>query len=139
MKVISEHIEVSTKGKTDIIDISEKINSVVNKSGVKQGIASLFVVGSTAGLSTIEYEPGLLKDLPETFDKIAPMKHRYHHDATWHDGNGYAHIRSTLLGTSLTIPIEDGATQLGVWQQLVLIDFDNRPRQRKIICKILGE
>lgn len=139
MKVISEHIDISTKGNTEIIDISEKIDSIVNKSGVKDGIVALFVVGSTAGLSTIEYEPGLLKDLPETFEKIAPTIHRYHHDATWHDGNGYAHIRSTLLGTSLTIPIEDGATQLGIWQQVVLIDFDNRPRQRKIICKILGE
>lgn len=138
MKVISEHIEIPTKGNTEIINISEKINSVVKKSGIKDGIVTLFVVGSTAGLSTIEFEPGLLKDLPETFEKIAPMKHRYHHDDTWHDGNGYAHIRSTLLGTSLTIPIEDGATQLGVWQQVVLIDFDNRPRQRKIICKILG-
>lgn len=139
MRVISEHIEIPTKGNTDIINISEKIKSVVNKSGIKNGIVNLFVVGSTAGLSTMEFEPGLLKDLPETFDKIAPKNHRYHHDDTWHDGNGYAHVRSTLLGTSLTIPIEDGATQLGTWQQVVLIDFDNRPRQRKIICKILGD
>lgn len=138
MRVISEHIEIPTKGNSDIIDISEKINSVVNKSGIKNGIVNIFVVGSTAGLSTMEYEPGLLKDLPEAFEKIVPTKHRYHHDETWQDGNGYAHLRSTLLGTSLTIPIEDGATQLGVWQQVVLIDFDNRPRQRTIICKILG-
>ncbi len=138
MRVISENIEIPTKGNTDIINISEKINSIVTKSGIKDGIVNLFVVGSTAGLSTMEYEPGLLKDLPETFEKIASAKHRYHHDDTWQDGNGYAHVRSTLLGTSLTIPIEDGATQLGVWQQVVLIDFDNRSRQRKIICKILG-
>lgn len=138
MRVISEHIEIPTKGNSDIINISEKINSVVNKSGIKNGIVNIFVVGSTAGLSTMEYEPGLLKDLPEAFEKIVPTKHRYHHDETWQDGNGYAHLRSTLLGTSLTIPIEDGATQLGVWQQVVLIDFDNRPRQRTIICKILG-
>lgn len=138
MRVISEHIEIPTKGDTEIINISEKVNSVVKKSGIKDGIVTLFVVGSTAGLSTMEFEPGLLKDLPETFEKIAPMKHRYHHDDTWHDGNGYAHIRSTLLGTSLTIPIENGENQLGVWQQVVLIDFDNRPRKRKIICKIIG-
>ncbi len=138
MRVISENIEITTKGNSDIINISEKINSVVNKSGIKNGIVNIFVVGSTAGLSTMEYEPGLLKDLPEAFEKIVSTKHRYHHDETWQDGNGYAHLRSTLLGTSLTIPIEDGATQLGVWQQVVLIDFDNRPRQRTIICKILG-
>ncbi len=138
MRVKTEHIEIPTKGNSEIINITEIINSVVTESGISEGIINLFVVGSTAGLSTMEFEPGLVRDLPEALERVAPIKHRYHHDDTWHDGNGYAHVRSTLLGTSLTIPIEDGATQLGVWQQVVLIDFDNRPRRRKIICKILG-
>ena len=100
---------------------------------------NVFISGSTAAVTTIEYEPGLVKDLPEIFEKIAPAGKRYHHDDTWHDGNGYAHVRAALLGPSLTIPFSDGKLHLGTWQQVVLIDFDNRPRKREVVVQITGE
>jgi secondary thiamine-phosphate synthase enzyme len=106
---------------------------------MKNGIAVLFVPGSTAGLTTIEYEPGLLADLPEAFERVAPTDKSYHHDQRWGDGNGHAHIRAALIGPSLTVPFSDGRLLLGTWQQIVLLDFDNRPRQRKIAMQLLGE
>lgn len=139
MKIITENIQRSTKGHNQIIDITTDIDAIIKKSGITDGIVNLFVVGSTASITTIEYEPGLLKDLPETLDTIAPMNKRYHHDNTWGDGNGYAHVRASLLGASITIPITRTAMSLGTWQQVVLVDFDNRARERKIICKIMGE
>ncbi len=139
MKILTENIQVSTKGHNQIIDITNDVEAIIKKSGITDGMANLFVVGSTAGITTIEYEPGLLKDLLETLDKIAPMNKRYHHDDAWGDGNGYAHIRASLLGASITIPITDATMTLGTWQQVILVDFDNRARERKIICKIMGE
>ena len=139
MKIFTEHIQISTKGNNQILDITPSVTAIVKKSGINNGVVNIFIVGSTAGITTIEYEPGLLKDLPETFEKIAPMNKRYHHDDTWQDGNGYAHIRASLLGPSITVPITDNIMSLGTWQQLVLVDFDNRARDRKIICKIMGE
>ena len=139
MKIFTEHIQISTKGNNQILDITPSVTAIVKKSGINNGVVNIFIVGSTAGITTIEYEPGLLKDLPETFEKIAPMNKRYHHDDAWQDGNGYAHIRASLLGPSITVPISDNTMSLGTWQQLVLIDFDNRARDRKIICKIMGE
>ncbi|MBU1298432.1 MAG: secondary thiamine-phosphate synthase enzyme YjbQ [Bacteroidetes bacterium] len=139
MKIFSDKIFVSTHGNNDIKNITEDVEKVIKKSGVKEGIVTVFVVGSTAGITTIEYEPGLIKDLPESLERIAPVNKRYYHDNTWNDGNGYAHIRSSIIGTSLTIPIGNGELESGTWQQIVLIDFDNRARQRNIICKIIGE
>jgi secondary thiamine-phosphate synthase enzyme len=139
MKIFTEHMQISTKGNNQIIDITPSVQTIVKKSGINNGLVNIFNVGSTAGITTIEYEPGLLKDLPETFEKIAPMNKRYHHDDTWQDGNGYAHIRASLLGPSITVPVSDNTMSLGTWQQLVLVDFDNRARDRKIICKIMGE
>jgi secondary thiamine-phosphate synthase enzyme len=139
MKIVTEHTQVSTKGNNQILDITLCVSAIVKKSGIKNGVVNIFIVGSTAGITTIEYEPGLLKDFPETFEKLAPMNKRYHHDDTWQDGNGYAHIRASLLGPSITVPISDNTMSLGTWQQLVLVDFDNRARDRKIICKIMGE
>ncbi len=139
MKIYTEHITISTRGNNDIINLTEKINAVVNNSKIKDGILTIFAIGSTIGITTIEFEPGLKKDLPEILDKLVPINKRYHHDNTWGDGNGYAHIRSSLIGTSLSVPIDDGNAGFGTWQQPVLIDFDNRPRNRKIICKIIGE
>lgn len=139
MEVITEKFQVSTKGHTDIIDITAKVADLLSKNHLKRGNATVFVSGSTAGVTTVEYEPGLVKDLPEAFERVAPTGRRYHHDATWGDNNGYAHVRASLLGPSLTIPFHDGALLLGTWQQIVLIDFDNRPRDRSIVVQLIGE
>lgn len=139
MKVITKEIAVATRGNTDIIDITKDASALLHDSGVKNGTMTLFVPGSTGGLTTIEYEPGLLKDLPEVFEDIAPAERRYHHDDTWGDGNGHSHVRAALLGASLTVPFVQGRLTLGTWQQIVLIDFDNRSRQRHIVVQIMGE
>ncbi len=139
MKIINETIPISTRGFTDIIDITSSVQKFVARSGIKNGQATIFVSGSTAGITTIEYEPGLLKDLPEAFEKIAPMNVRYHHDDRWGDGNGYAHVRASLLGASLVIPVSDAQLTLGTWQQIVLIDFDNRAREREVVVQVFGE
>jgi secondary thiamine-phosphate synthase enzyme len=139
MKVITDKLTVSTKGFNDIIDITEQVQSILKKHQVKEGNVTIFVSGSTAGVTTIEYEPGLLKDLPEAFDRIAPMDKRYHHDSRWGDDNGYAHVRASILGASLTVPFSGGRLLVGTWQQIVLVDFDNRPRTRNIVVQIIGE
>ncbi len=137
MAVINEKFLINTRGFTDIIDITQKVKSVVYNHNVKNGTIVVAIAGSTASITTIEYEPGLLKDLPAILDEIAPQNKDYHHDDTWHDGNGYAHIRASLLGSSATIPLIDGAMVLGTWQQIVLIDFDNKPRARNVYVQII--
>jgi secondary thiamine-phosphate synthase enzyme len=139
MKVITEKIEVNTRGNTDIIDITTKVQEIITNSGLKEGNALVFAVGSTAGITTIEYEPGLLKDLPELLEKLIPSSRPYHHDKTWGDGNGYSHLRASMLGSSFQVPFSKGYLLLGTWQQIVFIDFDNRSRQRKIIVQLIGE
>ncbi len=139
MKIVTDKIEINTRGNTDIIDITTKVQEVITKSGVKEGNVLVFAVGSTAGITTIEYEPGLLKDLPELFEKLIPSNRPYHHDKTWGDGNGYAHLRASMLGASIQIPFSKGHLLLGTWQQIIFVDFDNRARQRKIIVQIIGE
>lgn len=138
MNIITDSIQLSTKGHTDIIDITGHLESVLEKSGLSEGSLTVFVAGSTAGITSIEYEPGLLKDLPEAFEKFAPTGVTYHHDATWGDGNGYAHVRAALLGPSFSVPFKDGHLILGTWQQIVLIDFDNRSRNRKLVVQMFG-
>ena len=130
---------IQTKGHTDIIDITEKVRNLVKKSKVENGLAHLFVIGSTAAITTIEYEKGLLKDIRNILEKIAPEEIDYEHNKAWGDDNGYAHIRASLIKHDLSIPIENGELILGTWQQIVLIDFDNRPRTRKIILKIIKQ
>jgi len=137
--VVTDRFAVSTRGHTDIIDISDRVREAVAKSGLKSGIATVFVSGSTAGITTTEYEPGLLKDLPEAFERVAPTGRTYHHDSTWGDANGYAHVRASLLGASFTVPFQNGELLLGTWQQIVLVDFDNRPRTRTLIVQLVGE
>ncbi len=139
MPTKTEKISLSTKGFTDIHDITPQVRTALKKAGLQNGNVTIFVSGSTAGVTTIEYEPGLLKDLPAAFEKIAPMNIRYHHDDTWGDGNGYAHVRAALLGASLAVPFASGQLLLGTWQQIVLIDFDNRPRRREIVLQFMGE
>lgn len=137
MSVINDKFTITTKGFVDIIDLTNKVSHEVYKHAVKDAQVLLYVAGSTASLTSIEYEPGLLKDLPEALDRIAPVDKKYHHDEKWHDGNGYAHVRASILGNSISIPLIDGALELGTWQQIVLIDFDNKPRTRTVIVQII--
>ena len=137
--IIQKKLNLSTKGFNDIVNITPNLTESLNESSLNNGNMLVFVPGSTGGLTTIEYEPGLLQDIPEMLDKIAPMGVNYHHDNTWHDGNGYAHLRAALIGPSITIPYMNKKLQLGIWQQVVFIDFDNKPRQRKLHLQIYGE
>ena len=139
MKVVTDYIPISTKGFTDIIDVTPEVDSAVKRSGINSGTVTVFISGSTAGITTIEYEPGLLQDIPEALDKIAPMNKRYFHDATWGDGNGFSHVRAALVGCSLTVPFNAGRVLLGTWQQIVVIDFDNRSRKREVVLQMMGE
>jgi secondary thiamine-phosphate synthase enzyme len=139
MKIISHEIIKNTKGNCDIVDITGEINEILLKTGIKEGTCTVFSVGSTAGITTIEYEPGLLKDIPKLLDKLIPAAVRYNHDDTWGDGNGHAHLRSALIKTSLSIPVVKGELTLGTWQQVVLLDFDNRGRTRRIVVQVMGE
>jgi len=138
--VKTERIQLRTAGNCDIHDITGPIGGKVDASGVKQGVVTLFNVGSTAGITTTEGEPGLMNyDLQAAFERVAPQDARYEHEKTWHDDNGHSHVRASLLGPSLSVPIVDGRLTLGTWQQIILVDFDTRPRTRTIICQIVGE
>lgn len=138
MEIITERFEISTKGNSEVRDITDNVTAVLAKQKLQQGLVTVFVSGSTASITTTEYEPGLRRDIPEALDRIAPQGREYHHDETWHDGNGYSHVRAALLGPSLTVPFSHGQLLLGTWQQIVLIDHDNRPRQRTIIVQVMG-
>jgi secondary thiamine-phosphate synthase enzyme len=130
---------VETRGHTEVHDLTEALRRAVVDSGIREGQALVFVAGSTAGVTTIEFEPGLRKDLPELFERLAPEKADYHHHATWGDDNGAAHLRAALLGPSVVVPIAEGAPLLGEWQQVVLVDFDTRPRHRRVLLQAMGE
>jgi secondary thiamine-phosphate synthase enzyme len=137
--VHSASFEVSTQGFGDVIDITPQVAACVEKSGVRNGIVCIANPGSTAGITTIEFEPGAVADLKAALEKLAPEKARYHHNDTWDDGNGFAHLRSALVGASQSFPVRDGAIVLGTWQQVVFLDFDNRPRRRKLVVAVVGE
>ncbi len=137
--IIQKKLQLNSKGFNDIIDITDALRENVIDSGLKNGFVLVFVPGSTGGITTIEYEPGLLEDLPQFMEKIIPMNKSYHHDETWHDGNGFSHLRSALIGPSITIPVENSRLILGTWQQVVFLDFDNRPRQRNLHIQLNGE
>jgi secondary thiamine-phosphate synthase enzyme len=139
MPVITKNIKLNTKGDTEIIDITHKVQEAVTESKLANGIVTVFVPGSTGGITTVEYEPGLVDDLKAFFEKIAPKAAHYEHNVRWKDGNGYAHIRASLLGPSLSCPFINKKLQLGTWQQIIFIDFDNRPRSREIILQMIGE
>ena len=139
MDIITELFTISTRGFTDIIDVTSDVAMILKKSELRDGHLLLFVSGSTAGITSIEYEPGLLKDLPEAFEKFAPTGVTYHHDATWGDGNGSAHVRAAMLGPHFIVPFKDGRMLLGTWQQIVVIDFDNRSRTRHITVQLTGK
>lgn len=132
-------IQVNTKGRTDIIDITDAAAEAVARSGIASGLATVFVPGSTAGVSTIEFEPGLVHDLKEAWERLVPQSMPYRHDQAWGDANGYSHVRSAMLGPSLTVPFSERRLTLGTWQQIVLVDFDNRPRSREVVIQLMGE
>lgn len=133
------YIEIDTRGNNEMIDISAEVRGIVSQSEITDGQVLIFVPGSTGALSTIEYEPGLIKDIPELMERLIPEKKYYHHNETWHDGNGHSHLRATLVGPSLTVPFENRRLILGTWQQVVFLEFDNKPHRRKIAVQLMGE
>ncbi|HEY7367838.1 MAG TPA: secondary thiamine-phosphate synthase enzyme YjbQ [Nitrosopumilaceae archaeon] len=139
MAVITKTLRVKTKGEDDIVNISEQTSKAVENSGIKNGTVTIFVSGSTAALTTIEYEPGLLSDLPKMLERIAPKNIDYGHEQMWHDGNGHSHVRASLVGPSLTVPFSNGNLMLGTWQQIVLLELDTRSRERDLILQMVGE
>ncbi|MCM8796045.1 MAG: secondary thiamine-phosphate synthase enzyme YjbQ [Candidatus Omnitrophica bacterium] len=139
MRIINQKIILNTQGNPDLIDITGKIKELLESTGLKKGNITIFVVGSTAGITTFEYEPGMIKDMEELYERLIPKNRHYAHDDTWGDANGFSHLRAALQGPSLVIPFVDGQLMLGEWQQLVLAEFDNRPRKRQIVVQIIGE
>ena len=139
MRIMTKNIQLKSKGETDIIDITDHVSQAIQESSLSNGIATVFVAGSTAALSTIEYEPGLKHDFPRMLSRVAPEDIVYEHDNTWHDGNGHSHVRASLIGPSLTIPVVGGKLTLGTWQQIVFLEMDTRPRNRNVIVQLLGE
>lgn len=139
IKIYTKKFSQKTSGFCDIIDITAKVREHIEKEKIKEGLVTVFVSGSTAALTTIEFESGLVQDLKEVVEKLIPSDRRYHHDDRWGDDNGFSHLRAALFGPSLAIPIENGRSVLGTWQQIVLLDFDNRPRTREIMVQLMGE
>ncbi|MEM1994801.1 MAG: secondary thiamine-phosphate synthase enzyme YjbQ [Nitrososphaerales archaeon] len=139
MQIVTKEIHIQTKGECDIVDLTDRAQEAIKSSGLENGLLTIFVVGSTAAVTTIEYEPGLLKDLPAMLERVAPKNIEYKHEEMWHDGNGHSHVRASLLGPSLVIPFRNQKLCLGTWQQIVLIELDIRARARNIILQILGE
>ncbi len=137
--VRTEEITIESKGNCDIIDITGKVRAAIEKNGFESGVVTVFNIGSTAGITTIEYEPGLVNyDIEAAFEKIAPAGGVYEHEKTWHDDNGHSHVRASLLGPSVSVPFVDGKLTLGTWQQIVLVDFDTRPRTRRVILQLVS-
>jgi secondary thiamine-phosphate synthase enzyme len=139
MMVELHRMEVETRGESEVLEITPQVREILERSGLRNGLVTVFVPGSTAAVTTTEFEPGLRRDLPAFFERVAPRDIRYAHDDTWGDGNGHAHVRASLLGPSLGVPVTDGEMILGTWQNIVVIDFDNRPRRRRIVVQLLGE
>ena len=137
--VVTSKISLQSKGHCDIIDITPQVEQQLAEADIKNGTVTLFVAGSTAGISTIEYEPGLISDFQSMWERNVPENIPYNHDRAWGDGNGYSHVRASLLGASLVVPFNNKRLTLGTWQQIVVVDFDNRPRSRQIIVQIMGE
>lgn len=139
MKIVTKQLELETRGAGDLIDITVKVQRNLEEAGLQRGSVTVFVVGSTAGITTFEYESGLITDMQELYNKIVPQDRHYAHDETWGDANGFSHLRAALQGPSLTVPFENGKLILGTWQQIVLAEFDNRPRDRRVILQMIGE
>jgi secondary thiamine-phosphate synthase enzyme len=139
MPVITKELQFSTKGEVEIVDLTEKVSSAVRESAIKDGIVTIFVPGATGAVTTIEYEPGLLHDLPAALERLFPKGIAYEHELRWHDGNGHSHVRAAFLGPSLTVPFKDQRLMLGPWQQVIFVELDNKRRSRRVILQIMGE
>jgi secondary thiamine-phosphate synthase enzyme len=139
MAVVTAKLQLTTRGEADIHDITDAVAKVIKDSGVKSGVATLFCPSSTSALTTIEYESGAISDLKRLFDEIVPPDRDYAHNARWGDGNGHSHVRAALLGASLSVPFVNVSLTLGTWQQIIYLDFDNRPRRRELVVQIMGE
>ena len=139
MKTLTHTAQVRTKGQDECLDITEQVQAVVERAKIRQGLATVFVTGSTAGVTTIEFEPGLVRDLKEALERLFPASLRYAHHESGGDDNGFSHLRASFMGPSLSVPVADGKLQLGTWQQIVLVDFDTRPRSRSYVIQLLGQ
>jgi secondary thiamine-phosphate synthase enzyme len=139
LTVVTKQLSLNTEGEGDIIDLTGMVSEAVHRSGVKNGMVTVFVPGATGALTTIEYEPGLLQDFPNILERVAPKGLMYEHEKRWHDGNGHSHVRASLIGPSLTVPVVKGELTLGTWQQIVFLELDVRNRSRKLILQIMGE
>ncbi len=139
MTVVNDSLGIETRGDNDMIDLTDRLSLLLQKQKMTRGSMLVFVPGSTAALTTIEYEPGLKKDFTLLMERIVPRNARYYHEETWNDGNGHSHVRASMLGPSLTVPFDERKLLLGTWQQIVLIDFDNRPRSRSLVVQFTGE
>lgn len=139
MNVVTKVVQLRSSKENDIIDVTKQTSYALRESGLNNGIINVFVAGSTAAITTIEYEPGLRHDFPKMLSRIAPKDIRYRHDETWHDGNGHSHVRASLVGPSLTVPFSNGVLILGTWQQIVMLEMDTKPRERVLTIQILGE
>jgi secondary thiamine-phosphate synthase enzyme len=137
--VYGEEISLSTKGFSDIKDITVRVQKIITTSGITEGIVLVSVIGSTASISTVEYEPALVEDVRDQLEKMVPHTMRSRHSATWGDDNGFSHIRATLMGPGITLPVAGGRAVLGTWQQIIVIDHDNRPRNRRVFVRVMGE
>ncbi len=139
MEIVTERFTVSSRGNSEVVDITERVAAILTQRKLREGLATIFVSGSTASITTTEFEPGLRRDIPEALQRLAPQGARYHHDDMWHDGNGHSHVRASFMGPSLSVPFSQGELLLGTWQQIVLVDHDNRPRERTIIVQLIGQ
>ena len=139
MKLVTKEMHFSTQGNSEIINLTNRVKKYLKGTNLNSGLVNLFIPGATGGLTTMEYEPGLIDDFRKTFQRIVPEKTKYLHNLTHNDENAHSHIRASLIGPSLSIPFEKATLQLGKWQQIVFIDFDNRPRKREVILQIIGE
>jgi secondary thiamine-phosphate synthase enzyme len=139
MQIVTKELHFNTKGEVEIVDLTGKVNNAVRESAVNDGIVTIFVPGATGAVTTIEYEPGLLHDLPAALERLFPRGLEYEHEVRWHDGNGHSHVRAAFLGPSLTVPFKDQQLMLGTWQQVVFVELDNKRRSRRVILQIMGE
>jgi len=139
MPVFTKHFELHTEAENDIVDITGEVQQAIEESGLDTGVATVFVPGSTAAITTIEFEPGLAKDFPGMLERVAPRNIDYEHQKAWHDDNGRSHVKASLVGPSLSVPFEGGVLTLGTWQQIVFVEFDVRPRRREVVFQVMGE
>jgi secondary thiamine-phosphate synthase enzyme len=139
MAVTNYEFQVASKGYCDIIDVTDEVQHALGRCGLKDGIVTVFVPGATAGVTTVEYESGLVSDLKAAFERLVPRDMAYAHDSRWGDGNGFSHVRASLLRASLSVPFSRGTLTTGTWQQIIVIDFDNRPRLRRVVVQVIGE